>query len=326
MSEHHIFVSVNGVSKTPQEWANDLGISVPSFFMRLQDGRNVDDQLFGKGTDTESVVKPATPSSKKTFKKDRKSRKKIMLTLKGETKSLQEWCEVIGIGMTSLRYRIEKGFSEEDILKPRQATNSKKLPILHARKKKSVPKSTKSTVPNKSKDLEKKKTVTLLGKELPLSVWAKSIGITVNALNYRIENDWSEKEVLYGRDNQEPIVKKNANKLATDSKKKTSKLDKEVCYEGEIKTLREWSLELGISEGVIRNRMKCGKKGRELLMPVKEVEARVEVKIGNKALSFRQWAERTGISEDLIRSRYNNGVRGEQLIFLEPTVSWKRQA
>jgi hypothetical protein len=282
MSEHQIFVRVNGVSKTPQEWSDFLGISVTSFFMRLQDDRNVDVQLFG--------VKANVPKVKKV---ERNGRNVQMLTLKGKTQTLKEWCNEIGLGMTSLRYRLEKGFTEEQILQSRQATNSKDLPITKTdESKQSVekkPTSKKEKAPSPSSVLvEKKKTVKpkeetvktikLLGTELPLKEWADTLMISVQALEFRMNEGWSEQEILNGKRDRvtETIITKNPDKFVIETGR-DRKLDQEVCFEGDIKTLREWSVELGISQNVIR-------------------------------------------------SRYNKGFRGQQLLFLEPKYKRKQQA
>jgi len=339
MSEHQIFVTVNGESRTPQDWSEYLGISIASFFMRLQDGRNVDDKLFGGNAST------TVPTLQETVKNGRKM---FLLTLKGQTKSLKEWCDEIGIGMTSLRYRLQQGYTEEQILQPRQATNSKnlqigdaKLPVARTTTQKSekapspsplstqVPKEVAKATESKKPARKQKKvgnTVTLLGTQLPIKEWSDTLGLSVQALDYRIKQGWSEQEILNGKRqvSTEPVVTKNPKKLKPSPIQRESKMDQEVCYEGEIKTLREWSVELNISQNVIRNRMNSGKKGRELLMPVKEVEARVGVRIGNRELSFRQWSEISGVPEDVIRSRYSNGVRGQQLIFLDP--KYRKQA
>lgn len=309
---HEVLISINGVSKSPQDWADSLGISVSSFFMRLQEGRNVDELMYGQLENSKNVPKI------KTVQRD--GRNVMVLTLKGETKTLKEWCDTIGIGMTSLRYRLDKGFSEEEILKPRSATNRKGLPILQEKEKET---GSKKAVNKKNDVLSSEKeskieTVTLLGTKLPIKKWADTIGITVGALEYRVNQGWSEQEILYGKTNEKPVVQVNRNKIApVNASSRDSKMDKEVCFEGEIKSLREWSVELGISEHVIRGRMSKGKLGRELLLPVKEIEARIEVKIGDRKFSFRQLSQRTGISEDILRRRYNQGYRGEKLINLQ---------
>jgi len=46
------------------------------------------------------------------------TRKNHFVTIKGETHCVSEWSKIIGINRSSFRERLQKGWSEEDLLKP----------------------------------------------------------------------------------------------------------------------------------------------------------------------------------------------------------------
>jgi hypothetical protein len=47
---------------------------------------------------------------------NRNSSKNVFLTVRGETKTLAEWCELTGVPHSTLRYRLARGVSPEEVI------------------------------------------------------------------------------------------------------------------------------------------------------------------------------------------------------------------
>jgi hypothetical protein len=87
------FVTINGVTKTMQEWSDESGVPKNTILQRIKMG--------WEGT---KLIEPAQGE---------------MLTVKGETKSIGEWSKETGINSRTIRARaLYYGWAEEDWFLP----------------------------------------------------------------------------------------------------------------------------------------------------------------------------------------------------------------
>lgn len=105
------------------------------------------------------------------LEKDKNSHR-TLLTLYGETKYLVDWSKELNIKVPTLRYRINKGFSEDEIVNGKRSN---------------------------SKSIKPKITLKHNGKEQSLSKWAKELDVNEGTLYGRYYRGWSNEEILYGK-------------------------------------------------------------------------------------------------------------------------------
>ena len=92
------FLVFRGKSKTLVEWAEITGIPSRRIWMRLDIGWSVEDAL--------------------TINEDRRKRtdRGRKLTFNGDTKSIREWCKILGFNKALIHIRLKHGWSVEDAL------------------------------------------------------------------------------------------------------------------------------------------------------------------------------------------------------------------
>lgn len=96
------FYTINGITKTYEEWAEESGISVNLFSLRVSRGMSEDKILL--------------PAIKPTHRRGKQ------ITINGVTKNITQWCKEYRISYTSYLHRINRGLSEEDaITTPKEA-------------------------------------------------------------------------------------------------------------------------------------------------------------------------------------------------------------
>lgn len=98
-------ITINGETKNMKEWAKIIGVSCTCLAYRIKTGRKDDELLQNK-------VEPRY--AKITRKKNNR-----FITLKGETKTLKEWADFLGISKTTMHHRMTYNWTEEEILRPK---------------------------------------------------------------------------------------------------------------------------------------------------------------------------------------------------------------
>lgn len=85
-----------------------------------------------------------------------------------------------------------------------------------------------------------------------------------------------------------------------------------VEYNGQLKTVSEWSEEKGIEYFLLHNRVEMGWQGDKLFSPARKTAT---VEINGITKSVRSWAREFGVRPDTARVRYSRGYRGELIFY-----------
>lgn len=142
--------------RTIREWSDILGIEYEVIRDRYYKGWEVKDIL----------------------EKPKNSHRKL-LTLYGETKSLVDWSKELNIGISTLRYRMNNGFSDDEIINGKRSNSKKK---------------------------ESKIMLKYDNKEKSLSEWSKELNINLGTLYNRYYKGWSNEEILYGKNSSKSTI------------------------------------------------------------------------------------------------------------------------
>lgn len=89
----NVYLTLDGITMVRKDWANKLGIAEASLKGRLKRGW--------------SIRKTLTTPQRSAKERQRNTSRNHLITYKGQTKTLIEWAEILGIKKTALRYRIE---------------------------------------------------------------------------------------------------------------------------------------------------------------------------------------------------------------------------
>ena len=95
----NVLIEHNGVTHTMAEWSRIVGISTKVLHYRLKHGYSVDEAL--------SLPLNSYKNGQSRFK---------TITLNGETHSLSEWSRITGICVSTISYRLKRGFTNEECL------------------------------------------------------------------------------------------------------------------------------------------------------------------------------------------------------------------
>lgn len=85
-----------------------------------------------------------------------------------------------------------------------------------------------------------------------------------------------------------------------------------LTINGIKKSLPDWADETGISQDLIRNRLKEGWSGGKLLHPI--IDPSRSVTINGKTMNIKAWSKEVGIRESAFRQRLEKGWTEEQLL------------
>lgn len=126
--------------------------------------------------------------------------------------------------------------------------------------------------------------LTYKGETLPLSAWARRVGINKATLDHRITEGWTVEDALERpvRDAPEPQL---------------------LTLHGKTQTHTQWAAELELSASTIRQRKLAGKTDAEALLPVEEPDTRRVVEFRGEALTLAEWADRIGIRVSNLKIR-----------------------
>lgn len=105
-----------------------------------------------------------------------------MITFRGETLNVKQWCTRLGIDAGFVYQRLKKGWDVIDALTVPRITNGQKHKPFH-----------RSYEPVKRTS----RLITYQGKTQPLAAWAKEVGVKVTTLTLRLNNQWPIHEALF---------------------------------------------------------------------------------------------------------------------------------
>jgi lambda repressor-like predicted transcriptional regulator len=186
-----------GLTLTIQQWSNRTG--VPPFVIqsRLYQGWPIAcalEPLHVRAADQGEGKAPRMPGE----------RKRTMLTLHGETKSIAEWARGAGLSYKLLYQRLARGASLEQALAPRKTRGSslRQLARRHGvnprtvidRMHKGMSLEQALTGPDGRK--RNAKTLTCDGITLSVRQWSERTGIPVNTIHGRLRKGMSPKQAL----------------------------------------------------------------------------------------------------------------------------------
>lgn len=100
-------ITINGETRCAEEWCRLFGINRSTFQSRIK-----------KLGWTDPVKALSTPVQEQGVPSTRipKPRKRVFLTLDGETRGIDEWATTTGINAYTLRWRAKSGWSDHDTL------------------------------------------------------------------------------------------------------------------------------------------------------------------------------------------------------------------
>lgn len=150
-------------------------------------------------------------------------------TINGTTKTYSEWAETIGISKCTFSQRIDNGWSGEELLNGcRERENIRKY---------------------------SGQVLVINGVSKSFSEWCNVIGVSYATLSDRIEEGWSDNELLM------PKGYRRKKKMAI------SKATTLIDIEGIKKPISEWCELININQTSFRRRMAKGISGKDLLLP-----------------------------------------------------------
>lgn len=143
-------------------------------------------------------------------------------------------------------------------------------------------------------------TLTYNGETLTLAEWSKRTGIKVGTINSRHNAGMSIEQVFHkGKlPFRQPLIRV----VPTGRKGKT------LTYNGETKTVAEWSLIIGVPLHTIGSRVRAGLPIEDVLSPKRIRGKRPELHtVDGVTLTIQQWADKIGVSADALYQRMHKG-------------------
>lgn len=331
----------NGKTQTLRAWADELGIKLVTLYMRLRKGwpvakvlgQSIDESKAGKRhvysyngktvTAAEWAKITGLPEAtlhyrlthKKTWTLERALTTPYSpqsgvhpthLTFNGETLSVKEWAEKLGIRENTLRMRIFRGHDVATVLDPNvnESCIRKELNVafngethnlrtwaaitgisvqtLSLRMHSGWPVKDTLTVKVHKQEATRYE---VRGKAKTITEWAKELGVAPSLIRARLARGWSVERAVFL-----PMMKKG-------------KIPKVFEYKGESRTIAEWAKQYGIQESVVRGRLSRGwamKKALETPLGTRGRKHRVDiigVDFNPKMTSSKQASTQEGEAE-----------------------------
>tara|TARA_R100000935_G_C2841561_1_gene171406 strand:- start:10094 stop:11014 length:921 start_codon:yes stop_codon:yes gene_type:complete len=151
----------NGQTHSIAEWSTITGVSGEAIRKRIKNGWTVEDTL---ATAVGQRIKAAPKAPHRPAQ---------TLTHNGQTRTIIEWANVIGVAHTTIHMRLRKGWSIEAALTPKPKHEPK-------------PKRARRTFV----------TLTYQGRTLKLAEWAKIVGVSLPTLCQRRKHGWTVEAML----------------------------------------------------------------------------------------------------------------------------------
>jgi hypothetical protein len=150
------YYNYKGEKKTIAQWSEQMGISKKTLIDRIERGWT-EDEIFLPARTKNNIRK----YTGKTY------------TINGETKSITEWCEIIGISNATFMDRVNSGWSEDELLMGKGYRRG-----------------------NENKFKYTGKTHKYNGEDVSIAELADIVGVSYATMKERISNGWDDKELL----------------------------------------------------------------------------------------------------------------------------------
>lgn len=236
-----------------------------------------------------------------------------IITIKGKTRTIQEWIKQNSIKVNTLHWRMDHGWKLEDAItkSPRisllrvgneehTVSEWSKItgiprPVIYDRLKRGY--SSEAAVSNDASVFRNGKVMSVNGIVKPIEVWAEETGISVLVLRGRIKHGYSPEEAV------------------TIPAKRYS-IRSMITHEGQTMSIEKWSIEKNIDVDVLKSRLNHGWHpdlvlSKELKV-IKKRKAPLTYKGETKTI--REWAQTTGLHDYIIRARIKAGWPVERIL------------
>ena len=237
--------------------------------------------------------------------------KRTELTVRGRTRTVEEWARWRGMTVETLVWRLEHGWEAPDAvlvpvrpaaasvvvtafgrtLTPGEWERENGVPATLIGKRIKLGWTPEDAVSRPVRSRRTARTVTVGGETLAIHEWSERTGIPTAVISSRLSIGWTPERAV-----SEPIRKRRG----------TGRQG--VVIGGERLTIREWAERTGIPANIIHVRLSRGwTLERAVGTPARKRRGPdlEEITVGGETLTVHEWAERTGIPVATISNRLN---------------------
>lgn len=223
----------NGKTATAKKWAEILGLPISTLKSRLSKKSQSIERSF------------LTPYFQR-------SDEPIYLSYNGKKMALSEWAVHLGVLEQTLKARVKRGLSPEQILRPKSLIefNGEKRTLSEWESITGISKQCiwyrlrhgwkiedALAVPVNKTEAQ---VLEIDGVTKTISEWARDAKVTEGTIRKRMHIGWSAKEAIFC------------------GPQKSGRVAKRVKYNGEVKTIDEWARQFGLSSSILRGRLARG--------------------------------------------------------------------
>lgn len=227
---HERVYTFNGKTATAKKWAEILGLPVSTLKSRLSKKSQSIERSF---------LTPYFPRSDEP----------IYLSYNGKKMALSEWAVHLGVLEQTLKARVKRGLSPEQILRPKSLIefNGEKRTLTEWESITGISKQCiwyrlrhgwkiedALAVPVNKTEAQ---VLEIDGVTKTISEWARDAKVTEGTIRKRMHIGWSAKEAIFC------------------GPQKSGRVAKRVKYNGEVKTIDEWARQFGLSSSILRGRL-----------------------------------------------------------------------
>lgn len=305
-------VEINGEKRTLKEWSVQSGISYLTLMKRYK-----------RGLTGDKLLQPQrTKQGKSKFDPHIVSKK---LKVNGVEKSIGEWAEEVEIHPHLIFKRLQRGWKPYEAIIPKNVTKDQ---------------------------LYRFQPISIYGETKTLEEWANEYGLKPKTIFKRIKDGWKANELIFPADvtnqNKEifikeefyryryliingvsktygewseefgipihTLIRRKELKWSDDSLLLPTNKEMTVKLDGEEKSLKELSKMSGLTVETIRNRIRNGKKGWELVFP----KPTTYMTIGNETYLFKTWMKKLNLSAKEMYELYQKYKKGLD----KKTINW----
>lgn len=232
-----------------------------------------------------------------------------LLTIQGETKSLTEWAQMVGISVNGFSSRIARGWTEEALLSPPRDERFREkhgMSRSHPLYRTWTGMRTRCYNPNHNSFNDYGGRGVSVCEE-----WNRSY---MSFYHWSINNGYAPSLSIDRIDTNGDYSPSNCRWVdsLTQTRNRRSNISMEIA--GETKTLGEWADIYGIKRATVYKRYREGLRGEDV---IRQPEDRSRmITIGGITKSASEWSRESGISRQTIMRRIERGWSTEKL--LEP--------
>jgi hypothetical protein len=209
---NNVFIEHGGKRGTAKEWEEWTGIPASVLYQRMKHGwapeRIVTEPV---GTPLGGLAGKGNVSGKR--------HDNVMLTIDGETKTLAEWSQTSGTPQSTIRHRLERGWTHREAVYGLSESESQRRTVIR---------------------------LTIDDVTHAIAEWSRISGTKITTIYHRLDEGWSHKEAVYGRNYRKPRKCKTL-----------------ITFDGESRSAPAWEKISGTPAGTIYNRIKMGWTHRE---------------------------------------------------------------